>query len=158
MRQVLHEDQVFSHLFAKLQDFVNRNHLSHSVSLANEQRGIQITLRDVVLFNTGQDAILPAAQQILQGLVPFLHRVPNNSPAHRQMNRRVNIVILRSSISALTGPQGSTGPGAGFPPVTQPLGPNPHTLISHNETVHSTVRPLGKSLFGEGSAPSGKTP
>ncbi len=218
LRQVLHEDQVFSNLYAELQNFVNRNHLSHSVSLANEQRGIQITLRDVVLFNTGQDAILPAAQQILLGLVPFLHRVPNNivvegftdnvpidtaqfpsnwelstgravtvvrfligagiapqrlaatgygqyrpvapnnSPAHRQMNRRVNIVILRSSISALTGPQGSAGPGAGFPPITQPLGPNPHTLISHNEIVQSTVHPLGKSLFGQGSAPSGKTP
>ncbi len=218
LRQVLREDQVFNHLYSELQAYVNRNHLNHSVSLANEQRGIQITLRDVVLFNTGQDTILPAAQQILQGLVPFFHRVPNNivvegftdnvpidtaqfpsnwelstgravnvvrflinvgiapqrlaatgygqyrpivpnnSPAHRQMNRRVNIVILRSSISALTGPQGGAGSGAGFYTITQPLLPNPHTLISHNESVHSTVQSLPKSLFGSSSAPSGHTP
>lgn len=218
LRQVLREDQVFSHLFSELQNFVQRNHLSHSVSLANEQRGIQITLKDVVLFNTGEDTVLPAARRILQGLIPFFHRVPNNivvegftdnvpidtpqfpsnwelstgravtvvrdlidagvapqrlaatgygqyhpvapnnSAAHRQMNRRVNIVILRSTVSALTEPQGSGGPAAGSYPVTQSLLPNPHTLISHNETTHTARPALPKSLFGSGSAPTGNTP
>ncbi|MDP9729203.1 flagellar motor protein MotB [Alicyclobacillus tolerans] len=151
-------DSKLNHLYAILQSYIQSHNLSGNVSLQNQQRGVQITLKDVVLFDTGSANIRPAAQKILLGLIPFFRSlqnqivvegytdnepidtpiypsnwelsagramgvvrflashgiapqrlsgigygqyrpiVPNNTPQNRQMNRRVNIVILRQGI------------------------------------------------------------
>ncbi len=77
IQTLMNENIRFSNLYQRLQNYVKKNGLNNSVSLYNQTRGIQITLKDVVLFQTGQDSLLPGAQQILKGLVPFLQSVNN---------------------------------------------------------------------------------
>ncbi|WP_231493491.1 flagellar motor protein MotB [Alicyclobacillus macrosporangiidus] len=149
-------DQQLDNLYNQMKAYIEQHHLQDNVTIANEPRGVRITLRDVVLFDTGQAVIKPQARELLQGLVPFLQTLgnaivvegytdnqpistpqfpsnwelsaaraigvvhflaaagvqpdrlsgvgygeyhpvaPNDTEAHRQMNRRVNIVILRS--------------------------------------------------------------
>ena len=152
-------DPTLDNLYSQVKTYIQQHHLQANVSILNEQRAVQITLRDVVLFDTGQASLRPGAQQLLRGLVPFLQSLnnpiviegytdnqpidtpqfpsnwelssaraigvvrffvgqgiapqrlsgvgygqyhpvaPNNSPANRQLNRRVNIVILRTNVA-----------------------------------------------------------
>lgn len=149
-------DKSLDNLYNEVKQYIAQKHLQGNVKIYNQTRGVQITLRDVVLFDTGQAALRPDAQALLSGLVPFLQSlpnpiviegytdnqpihtvefpsnwelsaaramgvveffvgkgispprlsgvgygqyhpiVPNDSAVHRQMNRRVNIVILRA--------------------------------------------------------------
>lgn len=153
--QASQNDQALNNLYNQVKQYIASHHLSGNVTIVNQTRGVQITLRDVVLFDTGQATVKPGAQKILKGLVPFLQslnnpiviegytdNVPistaqfpsnwelssaraidvvqylisvgvspprlsgvgygkyhpvatNNTPAHREQNRRINIVILR---------------------------------------------------------------
>jgi chemotaxis protein MotB len=178
-------DKALDNLYTQVKAYISMHNLNGNVTIVNQQRGVQITLRDVVLFNTGQATILPQAQKLLQGLVPFFQSlnnpiviegytddvpistsqfpsnwelsgtramdvvrflvsqgispprlsgvgygqyhpvVPNTSATNRAMNRRVNIVILRTvqstqivgatsnSANGLSGGGGSTGSAAG---------------------------------------------
>jgi chemotaxis protein MotB len=160
--QATQQDQELDQLYQQVKQYIEQHHLQGNVTIANEPRGVRITFRDVVLFDTGQAVIKPYAQQLLAGLIPFFQTVPNpivieghtddqpihtaqyptnwelssaraigvvrflvdhgvapqrlsgvgygeyhpvapnDTPEHRQMNRRVNIVILRDT-SADTG-------------------------------------------------------
>lgn len=151
--------QKIDNLAKQVHQYIVSHNLQANVSSLDEQRGIQITLRDVVLFDTGQATLKPGAQDLLEGLVPFFNRVdnpiviegytdnqpidtpqfptnwdlstaratdvvkflqtqhvaptrlsavgygefhplvPNDTAEHRQENRRVNIVIMRSESS-----------------------------------------------------------
>ncbi len=77
IQNMLNENVKFTNLYQRLKKYVQKNGLSNSVSLYNQTRGIQITLRDVVLFQTGSDTLLPGAENILVGLVPFLRELNN---------------------------------------------------------------------------------
>lgn len=156
-------DAALDNLYNQVKQYIEAHHLEGNVTIVNETRGVQITLRDVVLFDTGQATIRPDAQALLKGLVPFLQSlnnpiviegytdnvpistpqypsnwelssaraigvvrfliscgispprlsgvgygqyhpvVPNDTPEHRQENRRINIVILRQSGSSDAG-------------------------------------------------------
>lgn len=72
------QDKQLDNLYAQIKTYIDEHHLNGNVSILNETRGIQITLRDVVLFDTGQAEIKPQAVNVLQGLVPFLKTVDNN--------------------------------------------------------------------------------
>ncbi len=72
------EDRIFNNLYHRLELYVKQHDLQNSVSIANQERGVQITLRDVVFFNTGQDRLRAAARQTLQKMAPFLASVPND--------------------------------------------------------------------------------
>ncbi len=74
---ILHEDKVFSSLFARLQTYIRVHNLNASVTTVNGSRGIQIEIHADILFDTGSDRLRPAAQRILLGLVPFLDAVQN---------------------------------------------------------------------------------
>lgn len=147
-------------LYKQINDYIITHQLTDNVKIANEQRGVQITLRDVVLFDTGKADIKPAAQKLLAGMVPIFGQLsnpiivegytdnqpittaefpsnwelssaraigvvhflaskgiepdrlsgvgygqyhpvePNDTEAHRQANRRINIVILRNTATA----------------------------------------------------------
>jgi chemotaxis protein MotB len=153
-------DRQLDELYEKVKAYIKQHHLENNVTVADEPRGVRITFRDVVLFDTGKADIKPQAQRLLEGLVPFFQEVPeaiviegytdnqpihtsqfpsnwelsaaraigvvhfladhgvapqrlsgvgygeyhpvapNDTPAHRQMNRRVNIVILRDTAQA----------------------------------------------------------
>ncbi len=71
------EDQSLDNLYQVVQQYIVQHHLQGNVSILNETRGVQITLKDVVLFDTGQATIKPEAQTLLQGLVPFFKQLPN---------------------------------------------------------------------------------
>ncbi|GMA50272.1 hypothetical protein GCM10025857_16290 [Alicyclobacillus contaminans] len=154
------EDQKMDLLYKQVSQFIQTHHLQGNVTLSEQARGVQITLRDMVLFDTGQATIKPNAQKLLAGLVPFFRSLdnpivvegytdnqpistpqyptnwelsaaratgvvrffvtqhidpsrltasgygeyhpvaPNDTEAHRQLNRRVNIVILRDDLTA----------------------------------------------------------
>ncbi|SFU91179.1 flagellar motor protein MotB [Alicyclobacillus macrosporangiidus] len=164
----LPHDQQLDNLYNEMKAYIEQHHLQDKVSVANEPRGVRITLRDVVLFDTGQAVIKPQAQELLKGLVPFLQKLgnaivvegytdnqpistpqfpsnwelsaaraigvvhflaasgvqpdrlsgvgygeyhpvaPNDTEAHRQMNRRVNIVILRPDANATVDTSGAS--------------------------------------------------
>lgn len=164
-------DKALDNLFNQVKSYIATHNLNGNVTIVNQQRGVQITLRDVVLFNTGQATLLPQAQKLLQGLVPFFQSlnnpvviegytdnvpidtpqfpsnwelssarainvvrflvsqgispprlsgvgygqyhpvVPNTSAANRAINRRINIVILRTAQN--TQPVNATGSSVG---------------------------------------------
>ncbi len=151
------EDRKLDNLYQQVSAYIKEHHLEGNVKIVSQQRGIQITLRDIVLFDTGKATIKPQARKLLQGLVPFFQKLdnpivieghtdnrpiatpqypsnwelsaarainvvrffvgehidpsrlsgvgygeyhpvaPNDTEAHRQENRRVNIVILRDT-------------------------------------------------------------
>ncbi|GEO26165.1 chemotaxis protein MotB [Alicyclobacillus acidoterrestris] len=148
-------DQQLQDLYQMANQYVISHHLQDKVQITNQQRGVQITMKDIALFDTGEAVLKPNAQNLIRGFVPFFKSlpndivvegytdnqpiststypsnwelssaramsvvrflaadgisadrlsgtgygqyhniVPNDTPAHRQQNRRVNIVILR---------------------------------------------------------------
>ncbi|GMA57847.1 chemotaxis protein MotB [Alicyclobacillus sacchari] len=156
-QSALADQQQLDQLYKEIQQYIAAHHLSGEVQVEDQARGIQITMRDVALFNTGQAVLLPGAQHIISGFVPFFKHItnsivvegytdtqpidtpiypsnwelsaaramsvvrflsyhgidptrlagmgygqyhnvaPNNTPAGRQANRRVNIVVLRKA-------------------------------------------------------------
>jgi len=75
--QQTQEDKNLDNLFSEVKAYIQQHNLQGNVSIVNEQRGVQITLKDVVLFDTGDAAIKPAAQGFLKGLVPFFKQLNN---------------------------------------------------------------------------------
>lgn len=61
----------------KLTEFVKNNGLQDKVQLTETSRGVQITLRDVALFNLGSATLNQDASRILGGIAPFLKVLPN---------------------------------------------------------------------------------
>lgn len=152
------DQQKLSSLYQLISQYIVKNHLQNQLSIANQERGVQITMRDVALFSTGEAVLSPPAQKLINGFVPFFkglpnsivvegytdnqpistsiypsnwelsssramsvvhflsshgiqperlsgtgygqyHNIaPNDTPQHRQMNRRVNIVVLRQGL------------------------------------------------------------
>ncbi|KYP80165.1 flagellar motor protein MotB [Ferroacidibacillus organovorans] len=202
LQNILKEDVKFSNLYQELKQFVSKRGLENSLSITNQQRGIQITLRDVVLFATGQDQIRPQAVHVLQQLVPFLQTlsnqiqiegytdnvpihtaqfpsnwelstgralnvvedliqfgvnptrlsavgygqyhpvVPNSTAAGRQQNRRVNIVILRSTYSLQQGESSFGAQPNALAAITPAVGVNRNVLISQNTTPSNLQIPI----------------
>jgi chemotaxis protein MotB len=70
-------DAQLDKLYQMLRDYIDKHHLASNLALADQARGIQITLKDVVLFDTGSANIRPKAQAILAGLIPFFSSLPN---------------------------------------------------------------------------------
>lgn len=163
-------DPTLDNLYKQVKAYIEQNHLQGNVSIENQTRGVQITLRDVALFDTGQATLRPDARTMLAGLLPFLRSltnpvviegytddqpietaqfpsnwelsagravgvvrffasegidpqrlsgvaygqyhqlVKNDTPEHRQMNRRVNIVILRSDQPVPGAPSAAVSP------------------------------------------------
>lgn len=214
LRSNLQEDQLFTSLTARLRRYIQQQGLENTVSVNNEEQGVEITLHDVVFFNTGEDTLRPKAQNVLQGLAPFLRQLPNDisvegytdnvpihtaqfpsnwelsvgravtvvefligqgiDPAHlsatgyskyrplypndtsynRQMNRRVNIIIVRNYVEyALQAPftpstssVGKTASGTALSNIAQPLQINKAALMTPKPAPS-----LPPSIFGSGT-------
>lgn len=151
------EDQELLHLKSQLENYINQNHLQADVTIQDTKRGVEITFKEVILFDVGKadlktssfktlDSISKLIKQLQNPIsieghtdnvpiknpqypsnwelssaraVSVLHYFEskdiaknrlqfvgygeqkpifkNDTAEHRQANRRVNIVILRSS-------------------------------------------------------------
>jgi chemotaxis protein MotB len=65
-------------LYNLIHNYIQQNHLQNQVSISNQDRGVQITMRDIALFATGQAVLRPQAQKLINGFVPFFKSLPNN--------------------------------------------------------------------------------
>lgn len=75
--KVVNDQKQLDNLYALVQQYIDKQGLQKFVSIVQQTRGIQITLRDVALFDTGQANLKPNAQKLLAGLVPFFASLPN---------------------------------------------------------------------------------
>jgi chemotaxis protein MotB len=62
----------------ELQDYIQKNNLAGKISVVENPKGLQISLRDAVLFDSGQATLTSSAQGVLNGMVPFLKGIPND--------------------------------------------------------------------------------
>lgn len=72
------DQQQLANLYQIVKSYIDKHHLGSQVSVANEPRGVQITMKDVALFDTGQVTLRPNAEQLIRGFVPFFKTVQNN--------------------------------------------------------------------------------
>lgn len=61
----------------KLKQYIQQNGLSDKVMVELNTKGVQITLRDVALYDTGSAVLKPDAKRVLAGIAPFLKALPN---------------------------------------------------------------------------------
>jgi chemotaxis protein MotB len=71
------EQQKLDDLMKKVQKYVQDNKLSGLVNVIETAQGVQITLNDAALFDSGSADLKPTAMRILGGLAPFMELVPN---------------------------------------------------------------------------------
>jgi chemotaxis protein MotB len=156
------DKQKLDKLYTQLENYIKQNHLESDVELENMTTGVQVTVKDHILFDLGKANIKPDAEPILKklggiltvvdnhirvegytdnhpigsgspfasnwdlsgaraenvmlylinvdkikpermsfvGFGEYAPRVPNDTEAHKAMNRRVNIVIERNATPA----------------------------------------------------------
>lgn len=71
------ENQRLKNAEQKLKQHVQQSGLGDNIMVELNEKGVQITLRDVALYDTGSAALKPEAEKILSGLAPFLKALPN---------------------------------------------------------------------------------
>ncbi|WP_018132061.1 flagellar motor protein MotB [Effusibacillus pohliae] len=76
-RKLAEETQRLKEAEQKLKQYIQQNNLGDKVMVELNERGVQITLRDVALYDTGSAVIKPEAERILDGIAPFLKALPN---------------------------------------------------------------------------------
>ncbi|GAX90821.1 flagellar motor protein MotB [Effusibacillus lacus] len=77
-QKMVEENQRLKDAEEKLKQHIQQNGLQDKVMVElTEQKGLQLTLRDVALFDTGSAVLKKDAEKILSGLAPFLKVMPN---------------------------------------------------------------------------------
>lgn len=71
------EQQRLDDLKKKVERFIHDNNLAGQINVIDTERGVQITLNDTALFESGSATLKAEAQRILGGMAPFLQIVPN---------------------------------------------------------------------------------
>lgn len=71
------EQKKMEDLKKKLQEYVDQNGLQNKVSINQTDENVQIILRDVALFDSGEAKLKPEAEKTLGGITPFLKGLPN---------------------------------------------------------------------------------
>ncbi|KEO81627.1 flagellar motor protein MotB [Tumebacillus flagellatus] len=61
----------------KLEQFIQQNGLGGQINVLENAKGVQITLSDAALFDSGEAVLKPQAQKLLGGLSPFLGVLEN---------------------------------------------------------------------------------
>ncbi|NRD79369.1 OmpA family protein [Bacillus sp. BRMEA1] len=149
------DEQKLQEFMKQMQQYIDQNHLNAEIHLTDLQEGIQITLKDSIIFDSGSDQLKANFTPILDNIAKMLQTVdnsiiieghtdnqpihstqfisnwelsgaralsvvhylqsksinpqrmrytgygeykpiyPNDTPAHREANRRVNIIVLR---------------------------------------------------------------
>jgi len=71
------KEMQLQNLYEQLKQYIAANGLDQQVSIEDQKRGVEVTLKDVVLFDTGQAVLKPVALKVLGGMVPFVKEVNN---------------------------------------------------------------------------------
>jgi chemotaxis protein MotB len=77
LKQLDAEEKKLEDLKAKLQAYIEKNGLQNKVSLSQTEESVQITFRDVALFDTGEATLKADAEKTLSGIIPFFKEIPN---------------------------------------------------------------------------------
>lgn len=72
------EEQKLQDLMAMLQQYVDQNNLNAEISLTDMKEGIQITLKDSIIFDSGSDNIRPNFYPILDGMAEMFTTIDNS--------------------------------------------------------------------------------
>lgn len=84
-------DKELDVLKQQLESYIHTNNLQDMVSLEDTEKGIEVSLKDVILFDSGRADLKEHSFQTLNGLVGLINTVPNpisieghtdNVPAH----------------------------------------------------------------------------
>ncbi|WP_462410710.1 flagellar motor protein MotB [Neobacillus sp. Marseille-QA0830] len=84
-------DKELNVLKQQLESYINANNLQSSVTLQETEKGIEVSLKEVVLFDSGRAELKERSYQTLNGIVGLINTVPNpinieghtdNVPAH----------------------------------------------------------------------------
>ena len=66
-----------NHLYTELNAYIVKHHLQSYVTVTNEVRGVQLTIRDIALFANASAQLNVQAQKLIHGFVPFIQQIPN---------------------------------------------------------------------------------
>lgn len=72
-----HPDKALDKLYQEVVAYINSHHLQAEMSVLDQQRGVQITLRGVAFFDTASSQIRPGARQKISGLIPLFQSLQN---------------------------------------------------------------------------------
>lgn len=76
-RKMAEENERLKNAEEKLKQYIQQNGLSDKIMVELNAKGVQITLRDVALYDTGSATLKPDAKRVLAGIAPFLKALPN---------------------------------------------------------------------------------
>jgi chemotaxis protein MotB len=62
----------------KLENYISQNSLQAVVTLGDTERGVEVSLKDVVLFDSGSAVLKERSFKTLNGLVGLINTVPNS--------------------------------------------------------------------------------
>ncbi|ADG06859.1 OmpA family protein [Kyrpidia tusciae] len=71
------EERQLAQIKLQLQSFIQKQGVAGQVVVEDKPKGLLISLRDVILFDTGKADLKPEARKLLDGLLPFLAQVGN---------------------------------------------------------------------------------
>lgn len=71
------EEQQLEQIRRQLQAYIQQQGVAGQVKVEEKPRGLLISLRDVILFDTGKADLKPEAKKLLDGVLPFLSQVDN---------------------------------------------------------------------------------
>jgi chemotaxis protein MotB len=71
------EEIELDNLKEKLQKYIADNGLKAVITLADTKKGVEVTLQEVILFDSGKADLKPNSFQTLDGLVGLFNTVPN---------------------------------------------------------------------------------
>ncbi|MDI3257875.1 MAG: OmpA family protein [Kyrpidia sp.] len=71
------EERQLAQIKLQLESFIQQQGVAGQVVVQDKPRGLLISLRDVILFDTGRADLKPEARKLLDGILPFLTKVDN---------------------------------------------------------------------------------
>lgn len=71
------KDAELDKLKQKLEDYIKKNHLQAVVTLQDTKRGVEISLKDVILFDPGKADLMESSFKTLNEIVGLIKTVPN---------------------------------------------------------------------------------
>ncbi|MBX6394784.1 MAG: OmpA family protein [Alicyclobacillaceae bacterium] len=71
------EERQLAQIKLQLESYIRQQGVAGQVVVEEKPRGLRISLRDALLFDTGKADLKPEAQKLLDGLLPFLTQVDN---------------------------------------------------------------------------------
>ncbi|UOF91353.1 OmpA family protein [Fodinisporobacter ferrooxydans] len=129
------QQQKLEQLYQQLKEYITQNHLENKISIQDQMRGVQVTLKDVVLYDTGSATLKQDGIHVIQNILPFLKSVNNpivveghtdNIPIHNSrypsnwelsVARAVNVVHYLANAGIDPSRMSATGYGEWHPVV-----------------------------------------